>query len=298
MRILVTGTSGQVARALSERATLRGIDLIALGRPDLDLCEPASVVLALRHARPDAVINAAAYTAVDLAEKEEDRAAAVNAAGAAAVARVAGTLGIPLAHISTDYVFGGGGEAPIGEETPTAPLNAYGRTKLAGEKAVRQGTANHAIIRTAWVFSPFGKNFVRTMLTHARSRQELRVVSDQHGSPTYAPDLADALLDVCRNLVEKPGESALRGVFHAANAGYASWADVAVATFEISGKLGGPVAHVVGIPTSEYPTPARRPANSRLSTERLHRLHCVSLPDWRDALERCVRRLLLEGDAS
>jgi dTDP-4-dehydrorhamnose reductase len=298
VRILVTGTKGQLARALQERALDRGIEIFAVGRPELDLADERFVIAALRRAAPDAVINAAAYTAVDLAENEEDAAAAVNARGAGAVAMATAALGVPLVHVSTDYVFAGAGDMPYDEDAPTGPLGAYGRTKLAGEIAVRQATNNYAIIRTAWVFSPFGKNFVKTMMARARAAQDVRVVADQHGSPTYAPDLADALLDICQNLVAKPEETVLRGVFHAANTGFASWADVATETFDASKRYGGPVVNVTGIMTAEYPTPARRPANSRLSTDKLRRVHGVTLPDWRDALDRCVSRLLTdEGDA-
>jgi dTDP-4-dehydrorhamnose reductase len=244
------------------------------------------------------VINAAAYTAVDLAETDEEMAATVNARGAGAVAMAAASLAIPLVHVSTDYVFAGYGDTPLDENTPTAPLGAYGRTKLAGEVAVREAAINYAIVRTAWVFSPFGKNFVKTMLARARLGQDVRVVADQHGSPTYAPDLAEALLDICQNLVDKPEETALRGTFHAVNTGFASWADVAVETFEASRRHGGPFVRVTGIATTEYPTPARRPANSRLSADKLARVHGVILPDWRDAIDRCVTRLLTdEGDA-
>jgi dTDP-4-dehydrorhamnose reductase len=298
VRIFVTGTKGQLARSLQERALERGTEIIAAGRPELDLGDEKSVLAAVRRATPDAIINAAAYTAVDLAETEEETAFAVNARGAGAVAMAAAALRIPLVHVSTDYVFSGDGDAPLDENTPAGPLGAYGRTKLAGEILVRRATENCAIIRTAWVFSPFGKNFVKTMMSRAHLGQDVRVVDDQHGSPTYAPDLADALLDLCRNLVARPTDPALRGTFHAANAGFASWADVATETFAASRRHGGPSVGVTGIATSDYPTPARRPANSRLCTDKLRCVHGVTLPDWRDAVDRCVTRLLTdEGNA-
>ena len=292
LRIAVTGAAGQVARSLAERASIRGVDVILVGRPDLDLAQEATVLPALRTARPDAIVNAAAYTAVDKAEEDEAAAFAVNAEGAGHVARAARGLGVPLVHLSTDYVYDGSGDAPWRESDPTHPLSAYGRTKKAGEDAVRDNAQRHVILRTSWVYSPFGQNFVRTMLRLAQTRDELRVVSDQVGSPTYAPDLADAILTVCANLVAGPQDPGRHGTFHCAGGGHASWAEVAQAIFARAAELGGPTARVVAIPSSEYPTPARRPLNSRLDTAKLRRSHGVELPDWRDGISRCVTRLL------
>lgn len=290
MRIAVTGKNGQLAMSLAERA--RGETILLVGRPDCDLERPETVWPALSALAPDAIINAAAYTAVDQAESEAERAMAINGAGAGAVAEAAARLGVPLVHVSTDYVFDGALDRPYREDDPTAPLGAYGRSKRRGEELAMAATDNLAILRTAWVYSPFGKNFVRTMLRLAESRDEVSVVADQIGTPTNALSLADAALAVIRNLAARPGEAALRGVFHCVDGGEATWADFATAVFEFSGAVGGPRARVNPIPSSAYPTPARRPANSRLATQKLRETHGVHPPPWREALAPCVERLV------
>lgn len=295
MRILVTGTEGQVARALAERAGPHGVTVTLVGRPDLDLADPASVGAALSRSEGDVIVNAAAYTAVDQAESEPDAAQAINAVGAGAVAEAARRKGVPVVQISTDYVFEGTGERPFREEDPVAPIGVYGRTKLAGEQAVAAMHPDHAILRTAWVYSPFGKNFLKTMLRVAATRDELTVVADQHGSPTNALDIADGVIAVCRNLLARPDDPSLRGVFHMAGAGYTTWAAFADEIFAISARLGGPSARVRAIATADYPTPARRPANSRLDCAKLKAAHGVSLPLWQQSLPACLERLLREG---
>jgi len=297
MRVLVTGHEGQVARALAERSAAAGVTLVMLGRPELDLERPESVDLALAAAQPDVVVNAAAFTAVDLAESEEATAFAVNAAGAGAVAAAARGLGIPVIQISTDYVFDGALERPYREDDPTGPVSAYGRSKLAGEQAVAAATPDHAILRTAWVYSSFGKNFVRTMLRLGAQRDEVGVVADQFGSPTSALDIADAVLAVARNLVSRPGDASLRGVFHMAAQGEASWAQFAEAVFTEAAAAGRAPVAVKRIATADYPTPARRPANSRLDGGKLTSAHGVSLPPWRGSLALCVARLLADERA-
>lgn len=297
MRVLVTGQAGQLARSMAERGPERGVDIVLIGRPEIDLSQDASIVEQVRAHRPDAVVNAAAYTAVDKAESEENDAYAVNATGAARVAEAADAIGVPIVHVSTDYVFDGTGTAAYTEDDPTGPVGAYGRTKLAGEQLVAR-VPNHAILRTAWVYSPFGSNFVRTMLRLAADRDVVRVVADQMGSPTSALDLADGVLTVCENLAGQPDETSLRGTFHLATSGEASWADVAEATFEVSEQLGGPAARVERITTDAYPTPAKRPANSRLDTSKIERLHHIRLRPWRDALTECVERLISEKGLS
>ena len=292
MRVVVTGREGQVARSLAERATPAGATLIALGRPELDLEQPQKIAAALAAARPDVVVSAAAYTAVDLAESEEARAFAVNAAGAGAVAAAARALGVPIIHISTDYVFDGSASRPYREDDATGPVSAYGRSKLAGEQAVAEATPNHAILRTAWVYSPFGKNFVRTMLRLGRERDEVSVVSDQLGCPTSALDIADAVLSVARNLVAAPDQPALRGLFHMAAQGEANWAEFAEAIFAEAAAGGRRPVAVRRIASVDYPTPARRPANSRLDGTRFTAVHGITLPHWRGSLAVCVARLL------
>ena len=292
MQIAVTGRSGQVVLSLLERAKAGNVRVRAVGRPDLDLARPETVVAALLALRPDAIVNAAAYTAVDLAESEPALAHEINAAGAAAVARAAAQLDIPIVHLSTDYVFDGSLGRPYREDDATGPLGVYGASKLAGEAAVVAATANHAILRTAWVYSPFGKNFARTMLTLANTRDEISVVSDQLGSPTNALDIADGIIGVARNLVNRPAAPELRGTFHMTGAGETNWAEFAQAIFAISAGVGGPSARVRPIPTSAYPTPARRPANSRLDNSRLANVHGVRLPDWQPSLRGCIERLV------
>jgi dTDP-4-dehydrorhamnose reductase len=292
LRIAVTGTKGQVAQALQERGPARGVEIVALGRPDLDLMAPETVGPALRAAKADVIVNAAAYTAVDKAESEPEISDAVNARGAGAVAAAAAALGVPVVHLSTDYVFAGDLDRPYREEDPTGPTGAYGRSKLAGEAAVAAASPEHVILRTAWVYSPFGANFVKTMLRLAGTRDAITVVADQHGSPTSALDIADAVIQVCSNLQSRHGDASLRGVFHMAGTGYTTWAGFARTVFEASAAHGGPAARVEPIPTSAYPTPARRPANSRLACGKLLAVHGVALPDWRASTRATVERLV------
>lgn len=291
MKIAVTGTFGQVASALLERAGAVGHTVIALGRPELDLADPASVTRVLQAAAPDAIVSAAAYTAVDKAESDTELAHAVNGAGAGAVAQAAKVLGVPLVHISTDYVFDGQLDRPYSEDDVTGPTGVYGASKLAGEQAVMDAyPEGSAVLRVAWVYSPFGANFVKTMLRVAGDRDEVSVVADQVGNPTSALDIADGILAVLANLVTSD-DAALRGVFHMTASGEASWADFAEAIFAASDTHGGPFAAVKRITTADYPTPATRPANSRLNCGKIARVHGVTLPDWRGGLETIVARL-------
>ncbi len=298
MRVAVTGRDGQVARALREVAPARDAELVALGRPDLDLSRPETVLPALREARPDVVVNAGAYTAVDKAEAEPDIARAVNAQGAGAVSAAARALGVPVIQLSTDYVFDGTSDRPYREDDPTAPLGVYGRTKRDGERRAAAENPRHAILRTAWVYAPFGANFVRTMLRLAGTRDEVGVVADQRGCPTAAHDIAATVLAVAERLRAAPDDSRLTGVFHMAARGEAVWADVAEAVFARSKALGGPSARVKRIATADYPTPARRPANSRLDCAKLEAVYGLSLPEWRTSLDGCVDRLVAETTRS
>ncbi|MGE3870785.1 MAG: dTDP-4-dehydrorhamnose reductase, partial [Pseudorhodoplanes sp.] len=243
--------------------------------------------------RPDLVINAAAYTAVDKAEDDAAMAQAVNADGAGAVARAAAELGVPLFHISTDYVFDGRA-GPYAEDDAPAPANVYGRSKLAGERAVA-ANPRHAIFRTAWVHSPFGPNFVLTMLRLARTRPELGIVADQFGTPTAALDIADALLAMARAIAAAPDDPTLAGIFHLTSQGWTSWAGLAAFVFETSAALGGPAARVREIATAEYPTRAARPRDSRLGGTRLADGYGIALPDWQLGVTETVRRILAEG---
>jgi len=297
MRIAVTGHAGQVVRALRERA---GDDeVIALGRPVLDLARletiAPAITAAITAARADVVINAAAYTAVDRAESEAEAAFAVNAAGAGEVARVSHELGLPMIQISTDYVFDGSKTTPWLEGDPVGPLGVYGASKLAGERAVLAAHADAVIVRTSWVYAPFGANFVKTMLHLAETRDEVSVVADQFGCPTNALDLADGLLAMARALVRQRN-GAPRGIFHLAGAGEASWAQFAEAVFAASAAHGGPAARVSPITTAQYPTLAARPANSRLNCDAAVQSFGVGLPDWRISVAQVVRRLIAQKE--
>ncbi len=290
LRLAVTGLTGQVVSALIERAP-RDMEIIALGRPVLDLGVRNAVLASLRHAGCDAIVNAAAYTQVDKAESEPERAMLVNSVGAGNVAEAAAELCAPLLHLSTDYVFNGALDRAYREDDPTCPLTAYGRSKLAGEEQIAARHQNHLILRTAWVYSPFGVNFVKTMLRLGAERDEVGVVADQWGNPTNALDIADALFALARRLIADSSPN-LRGVFHLAGSGEATWADVAEQTFAVAERLGRKPVRVKRIATADYPTPARRPANSRLDTAKLRENFGLSAPPWRDSLENCVVRLI------
>lgn len=296
MRLLVTGVSGQIATALAAcAATDADLTVLPLGRPALDLAAPGNAAGLLRALRPDVVVNAAAYTAVDQAESEPDLAFRINRDGAGAIAAGAAMLGVPIVQLSTDYVFDGAKPAPYAESDPVGPVSVYGRSKRAGEEAVAGANPDHAILRTSWVYAAEGKNFVRTMLRLAASRPEVAVVADQRGAPTYAPDIAAAVVKVARNLLAEPAGAELRGIFHMTGAGETTWAGFAEEIFLGSAVRGGPSARVTPIATADYPTPAKRPANSRLDCAKLGAVHGIVLPHWRDALSRCMDRLSQDG---
>lgn len=279
---VVIGRHGQVAASL---ARLRPA-LTFLARPDVDLARPETVGPALDRLQPELVINAAAYTAVDRAESEPELALAVNGTGVGAIAQWCAGTGASLIHISTDYVFDGSKAGAYVEDDPMAPLGAYGRSKLAGEMAVAEALSRHVILRTAWVHSPFGANFVKTMLRLAAERDRLRVVDDQLGSPTCALDLAHAILLVAKRI---DAGMAPFGLYHWVNGGTASWADFAVEIFSTAALERAP--EVERIATVDYPTPAARPANSVLSTERFVVAFGNTPPSWQQGLQRTLREL-------
>lgn len=290
IRLLVTGRNGQVATSLAERALLvPGITIIAAGRPELDLEQPDTVKAAILAARPDIVVNAAAYTAVDKAESEPDRAFAANRDGAGAAAAAAAELGAPLIHLSTDYVYPGDKPAPYVESDATGPLGVYGRSKLEGEQAVMAAHPAPVILRTSWVYSPFGANFVKTMLRVGKDRDVLRVVDDQLGNPTSAIDIADGILRIAPGLVTGQHTG---GTYHYCGEGSVSWCGFARQIFAESAKLGGPSPQVEAITTADYPTPARRPSNSRMETEAFARRFGFRLRPWQEATAETVARLV------
>lgn len=291
IRIAVTGTNGQVARSLVERAAATDFAVTCISRPALDLSALDGVDLAAALGAPDVLVSAAAYTDVNRAESEPDLADLINARAPGLLAEFASTRGIPFVHLSTDYVFDGTKPTPYTERDPVCPINAYGRSKAAGERAVAARHPQHVILRTSWIYSPFNRNFVRTMLDLARKQNEVRVVADQIGHPTAAADIADGILTVVQNLVTGRGDERY-GTFHLAADGTASWAEFAAAVFAASAEQGGPSARVVPIASAEYQTPARRPANSRLDCTTIKRVHGVSLPHWQSSLGPCVGRIL------
>ncbi|OOY22989.1 dTDP-4-dehydrorhamnose reductase [Thioclava sediminum] len=277
--ILVFGQTGQVAQELQRLAP----DAALLGRNRVDLRDPGAAAKAIREAKPEAVINAAAYTAVDKAEEEEALAQTVNGDAPAAMAKACCDLGIPLIHISTDYVFDGSGDAPFKPTDPTGPLGAYGRTKLAGEEAIRATGGPFAILRTSWVFSAHGGNFVKTMLRLSESRDRLTIVADQIGGPTPAKAIAEACLTIAQELQRAPEKS---GVYHFSGSPDVSWSGFAR---EIFARTGRDVT-VEDIPTTDYPTPAKRPLNSRLDCSDLA-VFGLNRPDWRSGLNEVLIEL-------
>lgn len=303
MRVFVAGSSGQVALSLAEAAKdfdpqpfSPTIELQTFGRPAFDLTDPESVRAAINGFRPDIIINAAAYTAVDLAESEEAAAFAINAEGTAAIADAAARADVPLLHVSTDYVFDGRKTEPYVETDPVAPTGAYGRSKLRGEDLALERHDKVAIFRTAWVYSPFGKNFLKTMLHLAKSRDTLGVVADQVGNPTYAPDIAGALLAITLDVLATGWQPQFRGVFHLAGTGETSWHGFAEAIFEEGVRYGHPRPTVNAIATADYPTPAKRPANSRLDCSKIADTFGIAMPHWRDSASECVKRLSQTGE--
>ena len=292
MKILVTGREGQVARSLAERAAGHpAIEFVAAGRPELDLLNPETVMSAIAAARPDIVVSAAAYTAVDQAEDEPECARAINVLGAGMVAAAAASVGAAVIHLSTDYVFSGAQEGEYRETDRPDSQGAYGRTKLEGEQAVAAANPRHVILRTAWAYSPFGRNFVKTMLGLAGQRDSIRVVADQWGNPTSALDIADGVLRIAE-AIESEDRADRYGIFHLAGAGSTNWSGLARQVFAESRLLGGPVARVEEIATEDYPTRARRPRNSRLCCEKLWHAYGWRAPDWRVSCRAVVERLV------
>lgn len=289
-RILVFGATGQVARCLARAPRPAGWWVTFLGRAEADLTDGAAIARAVAVGPWDAVVNAAAYTAVDRAEVEAALAFAVNAEAPGRMAAAAAVHGIPFLHLSTDYVFAGDQAEPYRETDAVAPQSVYGASKAAGEALVRAAGGPHAIVRTAWVYSPFGANFVKTMLRLARERDRLRVVDDQRGNPTAADDIAAMLVRVLTAFFERTAPAA--GTYHFCGRGTTTWHGFAAAILTGLAGTGAPVPPLHPIPTAEYPTPARRPANSALDTALIERTFAVSPRPWQDGLADCLKELL------
>lgn len=285
MRVLIFGATGQVGRALTQRAATRGIEIEAPGRAVADLADPPACAAAIVATRADAAINAAAFTAVDRAESEPELAHRINAEAPGAMAAAAAARGVPFLHVSTDYVFDGTPGRAWREDDMPAPLNVYGASKLAGERAVTAAGGTSAILRTAWVFSAHGANFVKTVLRLGAERDRLRIVDDQRGCPTSATDIAGALLTMATALVAGRGA---RGIFHFAGAPAVSWADFAEALFA---ARGGTIPAIERIPSSAYPVAAERPKNSVLDCARIAATYGIAQPDWRPRLREVIGEL-------
>lgn len=296
MRVLVTGREGQLARSLAARAADHPALMVrTTSREELDLAKPEAAADFVRRERPDAIVNAAAYTAVDAAEDQPAQAMLINGEAPGALAAAAKEVGARFIQVSTDYVFDGSLDRPYRPEDGVRPLGAYGRSKLEGEERVRGSGADFAIVRTAWVYSPWGRNFVRTMLALARAREEVGVVADQTGNPTSALDLADALLHLLGRWAG--GEATGVGrTWHVAGRGSASWADFAEAIFAAAAQQGGPTARVRRIGTADFPTRAARPHNSRLETSRFEEEAGFVMPEWQASLRPVVTAILAGSD--
>jgi len=288
VKVLLCGAGGQIGTELCRLARPRGWELIATDRPVLDIAQPAEIVAAVARERPEIVINAAAYTAVDRAESEPAEAWAGNCDGPANLAVACRGAGIPLVHISTDYVFDGSKQGPYREDDPVNPLGIYGRTKEAGERAVRDALREHVILRTAWLYSVHGYNFVKTMLRLGETHPSLRVVADQVGSPTSAADIAAAIATIAAQIQDGTGRW---GTYHFAGAGAVSWHGFAEAIFAAAVPWRGAPPAVAAIATAEYPTPARRPANSVLDCRRIGTDYGIVPRPWPEALAEIVREL-------
>jgi len=293
MNILLFGKSGQVGWELQRALAPLG-NLTALDFNSTDFCgdftKPEGVAETVRRLRPDVIVNAAAHTAVDKAESEPDLAYLLNAQSVEAIAREAQKLGAWVVHYSTDYVFPGDGETPWKETDATGPLNVYGETKLAGEQALQQHCDKHLIFRTSWVYAGKGNNFAKTMLNLAKTRDTLSIISDQYGAPTGAELLADCTAHAIRTALVKPD---VAGLYHLVASGMTTWADYAELVFAKAREAGIELAvqEVKKVPTSAYPTPARRPNNSRLSTEKFQSTFNLQLPQWQAGVERMLAEL-------
>lgn len=290
MKVLVLGTPGQLGYELMRGVWPEGFEVAGVGYPDFDMGKEADVLRVMAEHAPDIAINATAYTAVDKAETDRETAFAVNRDGPLYLARDCARRGIPLIHVSTDYVFDGTKTGAYVEDDPINPLNIYGESKAAGEAAVRDTLPHHVILRTTWVYAAHGANFVKTMLRLGAEREEMSVVGDQYGAPTAAADLAAAVIAVAGHIA-RHGEAPW-GTYHATNAGETTWCGFADTIFQRLERESGRRPRLKPIATADYPTPARRPANSRLDGRKLKAAFGIALPPWEESLTRVLDELL------
>jgi len=291
-RIFIAGEHGQVAQALGRAYKFRSDNVVMVGRSNISVTNESDLLSAVMAFNPDVVINAAGYTAVDKAEDDKQAAFAINRDGAGFVAAAAKTAGVPVIHLSTDYVFDGRKQAPYIETDPTNPLNVYGESKLAGEIAVASCSSDYVILRTSWVCSPIGHNFVKTMLRLARDRDEIAVVDDQWGCPTFAADLAAVIISIGDKLASTADHSRFCGIYHASGAGETNWYRFACEIMAQSAARGGPACRVRAITSNEYPTRAKRPTYSCLDCSKIKRVFGISPPVWQTSLEACLDLLI------
>lgn len=293
MKILLAGAGGQVGWEIARKAAGRGFTMESRVRSELDITHPEAVQAAIRQVRPDLLINAAAYTKVDQAESEPDVAFLGNATGPGLLAECCADAGIPMIHISTDYVFDGTKGAAYSESDPISPLGIYGKSKADGEAAVREHLSRHIILRTSWVYGVHGGNFVKTMLRLGRERDHLRVVDDQSGCPTAAADIANTILTFAGRI--ETGDSIAWGTYHYCGKGVVTWHGFADEIFRIAGRHGyGPTPEISPIPSSEYPTPARRPPYSALDTRRITDVYDIHPRPWQESLGEVVKEIMAE----
>jgi dTDP-4-dehydrorhamnose reductase len=291
-KIFIAGKHGQVAQALGRAYKLRSDNVVMVGRSNISVTNASDLLSAVMAFNPDVVINAAGYTAVDKAEDDKEAAFAINRDGARFVAAAAKAAGVPVIHLSTDYVFDGGKPAPYVETDPTNPLNVYGESKLAGEVAVASCSSNYVILRTSWVCSPIGHNFVKTMLRLAHDRDEVAVVDDQWGCPTFAADLAAVIVSIGDKLASADDRSRFCGIYHASGAGETTWYRFAREIMAQSVAKGGPACRVRAIASREYPTRAKRPAYSCLDCSKIKRVFDITPAGWQISLEACLDVLI------
>ena len=289
MKVLVLGSNGQLGFELMRANWAPGTDVVGLPYPEFDVTRPGDVETAVATHAPDLLVNATAHTAVDKAESEVALSFAINRDGPGAMAAACAARGIPVIHVSTDYVFDGTKDGIYTEDDPINPLGVYGASKAAGEEAVRAAMPNHVILRTSWVYSAYGNNFVKTMLRLGQEREEMRVVADQHGSPTAAADLAAAIVQIAQT-IENTGAAAW-GTYHLTGSGYTTWHEFAEHIFRRLEERTGKRPRLTAIATADYPTPARRPANSRLDCRRAKERLGVACPPWQESVDRVIDEL-------
>jgi dTDP-4-dehydrorhamnose reductase len=290
LKVLITGANGQLGRELCQRKHLYGFDSLSCDLPLFDITDKENILRTIDAYLPDIIVNTAAYTAVDQAEKEPQKAFAVNRDGAGNLAGLCKALDLPLIHISTDYVFDGQKNAPYHETDPVSPLGVYGKSKAAGEDTIRNTLNNHVIVRTSWLYSPHGSNFVKTMLRLGKTNEQIRVVNDQSGCPTFAGDLAEAILEIARQV--STHESSARGTFHYSNTGKTTWFKFAEKIFECSSKYDTfLLKDLVPVTTEEYPTLARRPENSVLACNLITETFGIAVFPWQDSLTKMLDHL-------